>query len=266
MLKGFSTPLSPFGRANLTPAPPWHYAGDLLTIEFHAAPEAVRAVLPPGVEPGADAGRCLAFFADWQACTDGAEELLDPVRAQYREFFVLVSARCQGRAAMTCPYILVDQDISLMRGLIQGFPKALGSIYVTRSFGVEGVAAAPLAPGSVLAGTVAARERRIVEARVKLDRVAEKGAAMDPIVNLRYFPQFKAGEERPAVAELVWSNWENKSVSPVWTGGAELRFFESPCHELDALAPVSVGAGYRYSMAITIRPGEDPVDVRGEWK
>ena len=50
-LKGFSVPLSPEGRASLTPIPPWHYAGDLLVVDFAADPAAVAAVLPPGWSP-----------------------------------------------------------------------------------------------------------------------------------------------------------------------------------------------------------------------
>jgi len=34
MLQGFTVPLSPQGEANLASAPPWHYAGDVLAVEF----------------------------------------------------------------------------------------------------------------------------------------------------------------------------------------------------------------------------------------
>jgi acetoacetate decarboxylase len=37
-MKGYTSPLSPEGRASLVPAPPWHYAGDFLVIEFWAEP------------------------------------------------------------------------------------------------------------------------------------------------------------------------------------------------------------------------------------
>jgi hypothetical protein len=49
-LQGFSVPLSPEGRASLTCTPPWHYAGDLLVVDFAADPAAVQAVLPPRLE------------------------------------------------------------------------------------------------------------------------------------------------------------------------------------------------------------------------
>ena len=60
-LRGYSLPLSPEGRAIVIPAPPWHYVGDFLVIEYWAEPDAVAAVLPPGLEPFADdPGRCAA--------------------------------------------------------------------------------------------------------------------------------------------------------------------------------------------------------------
>jgi hypothetical protein len=36
------------------PAPPWHYVGDFLVLEYWAEPDAVAAVLPPGLEPHPD--------------------------------------------------------------------------------------------------------------------------------------------------------------------------------------------------------------------
>ena len=133
-LRGYSLPRSPEGRASLVPPPPWHYVGDFLVLEFWADPDAVAAVLPPGLEPYAeDPGRAAALFVDWQSCTDSREELLDPARSQYKEFFIVVNAVLDGEHVTTCPYIWVDRDFALARGWIQGFPKKLGSVWMTRT-------------------------------------------------------------------------------------------------------------------------------------
>lgn len=42
------------------------------------------------------------------------------------------------------------------------------------------------------------------------------------------------------------------------------RFFESPAHELHALAPVAVGRGYHYTMALTIDDQIELRDLRAE--
>ena len=100
----YSLPRSPEGRASLVPPPPWHYVGDFLVLEFWADPDAVAAVLPPGLEPFAeDPGRAAALFVDWQSCTGGRDELVDPARSQYREFFIVVNATARRRARHDLP-------------------------------------------------------------------------------------------------------------------------------------------------------------------
>lgn len=255
MLKGFSTPLSPTGRTSLAPRPPWHYAGCGLVIDYLAAPSAVASVLPPGLLPADNQGRCTAHFFEWQACISDQNELLDPCRSQYREFFILVSALFEGEPVQYCPYIIVDQDISLMRGLIQGLPKQLGSVWITRSVGVRGVAS-PCIPGGTFGATLAVKDRRIADAAVTLETQCESAPGLiggQKVVGLRYFPELTASlQESPAVFELVQFTAYNREVSPIWTGSAKLEYFESPCHELFDLRPVETRAGYRYEMSMSV--------------
>lgn len=264
MPRGFSLPLSPLGIANLAPPPPWHYVGDMLVVAYEADPEAVAAVLPPGLAPAG--GDCLAYFCDWQFTSDGSE-LRDPIRSQYREFFVVVNASYEGRAVTTCPYIFVTQDASLMRGHIQGFPKQFGSIAITRAFAVPSPAAPPLGPGGTFVGTLAAHDRRLVEATVTLEHEAAGGTPFGStsLLLVRHFPRLAAGRHHePAVHELVQHQVCDRAVSPIWEGAATLRFFDSPAHELHALAPVAVGRGYRYTMALTIDDQLELCDLRAE--
>ncbi len=95
-----------------------------------------------------------AIFADWQSCSDDGHELIDPIQSQYKEFFIVVGARYQGQPVSRCVYIWVDKDFAMYRGWIQGFPKKLGSINMTRLFAAgkatpgctRGPASAPPAP------------------------------------------------------------------------------------------------------------------------
>src|SRR5207245_6007046 len=89
----YSLPLSAGGSASIIPSPPWHYVGDFLVIEYWADADAVAAVLPEGLTPFADdPGRCAALFVDWQSCSDSGQELLDPVRGQYKGSFIVANA------------------------------------------------------------------------------------------------------------------------------------------------------------------------------
>ena len=130
-LQGLTSPYTPSGCSALVPPPPWHYAGDVVSLALDVDQGRADALLPDGF--GRATGHAYGHFCEWQATTDGSE-LLDPVYAQYREFFILIEAERDGALALFCPFIYVDQDISMVRGLLQGWPKKMGSVWVTRSY------------------------------------------------------------------------------------------------------------------------------------
>ena len=91
-VQGFMFPRSRTGRASLPPPPPWHYSGNVLTLEYRTDPNAVAELLPSGLAPAdEDPGAVAVIWADWQSCSNTFEELLDPVRAQYREVLMVRS-------------------------------------------------------------------------------------------------------------------------------------------------------------------------------
>jgi acetoacetate decarboxylase len=255
-LRGYTVPRTPEGRASLVPAPPWHYVGDFLVIEYWADPDAVAAVLPAGLEPYPDdPGRAAALFVDWQSCSAHGGELLDPARSQYKEFFLVVNAFLADEHVTTCPFIWVDRDFALARGWIQGFPKKLGSVWMTRTFGLDCLADPGVRPGAVFGGTCAAYDRRLAEGTVTLERVSETGPTHNdpPLVNVRHFPRLAAGRhDDPAVHELVRARSTDRAISSIWEGSATLELHGAPHEEHAALAPMRVGKGFRFTFAYTV--------------
>lgn len=266
--QGFMGPFSHDGMASIAPTPPWHYAADFTTVECWAEPTAIESLLPPGLSLHPDErGLVTISFVDWQACTDTGGELLDPIRAQYRECIVLASVQYEGKLMQYCPYIVVDQDTSLARGWALGYPKKIGSVWVTRSMGVPSIASPRLEPGATFAGTVAVKDRRLAEGHVKLSGPADSSAVTfgsRPIVALRHFPSMLEGQhDQPAVYELVRLQAENVQAGPVWKGDAALTVFDSPMEPLAALRPTRIGRGWRYSIAMTNRNNYLLRDLRG---
>ncbi len=246
MLRGFTPPFTPGGTASLVPPPPWHYAGWLLSVAFECDPARAAAFVP--AEVGAATGRGTVHFADWQATTDGTE-LLDPIQAQYRETIVLLDlTRPDGSVANFCPLIYVDQDVSLLRGLLQGWPKKLGSTWLTRSLPLDHPAAAPLRAGTRLGATLAVKDRRLVEARLALTGRPGRplGFAARPTWGTVGWADLTAPDRppelrfvRPTVSSRVEGGWHEAT--------AELDFLHAPREELADLGlrrAVDASAGW----------------------
>jgi acetoacetate decarboxylase len=254
-LTGYTVPRTPSGRASLVPPPPWHYVGEFLVVDFHADPEAAVSLLPAGLEPHPDTGRAAAVFVDWQSCSEEGDELADPVRAQYREFYLVVSALLEGEEVTTCPFIWVDRDFALARGWIQGFPKKLGEVWMTRAFALECRANPGVRVGARFGASCSARGRELARAALTLERVSDSGSVhtAPPLVNVRHFPRLAAGRHGdPAVHELVRARSRDRHVSTVWEGTAQLELFDAPAEEHALLAPLRVDRGYRFSFAYTV--------------
>ena len=254
MLKGFTTPLTPKGVSSIIPAPPWNNAGIVLAIEYWTDPAAVEAFLPAGFSLGPDPGYAIAHFAEWQSATTDGEEVLDPIRAQYGEFFLLIECAYEGQRTFLCPFMYVNNDINLYRGLIQGLPKQQASLWMTRSYPVQNPAGAPLRAGTRRGATMSFRDRRLVEATLTLEESGGEplGLASSPVLGIRYFPDLAQGSEGTLTHDIVAFTGSGRVVADAWAGTPTLAFSPSPNQELADLAPLRVGRGTRYAMGFTI--------------
>lgn len=244
---GFLFPRTATGRSSILPPPPWHYSGDLLTIEYRTNPDRVAELLPDPLEPAEDPGAVALVWADWQSCTDGGEELLDPVRAQYREAFFVIRGVFEGVTYSRCAYIWVDSDFSMARGHFQGYPKKLGSIHITRPV-AYGKAGPRLEPGGRFGATLAASDRRLAQARFTITGTTDTGGFVNAhaMAHTRYLPAIEGADAPVSLHELVSVRTSDVEAGPIYTGEAELELFESPVEEFHRLQPQELlGAYYR---------------------
>jgi len=234
MFKSFTPPHTASGRSALVVPPPWHYAGWLINVAFEFDAALAASLVPAAV--GRALGRGCIHFADWQATTDGSE-LLDPVQAQYRETIVVLAIeRPDGSHCNLCPAIWVDQDVSLLRGLLQGWPKKLGSTWLTRSLPLDHPAAAPLKAGTRLGASLAVKDRRVVEAQLRLTGAAGQalGFLAAPTLGAAGLPDLRQPGRLPDV-HLLRADVAQPMAS-TWHGAtATLQVFEHPREELASL-------------------------------
>ena len=165
----------------------------------------------------------------------------------------MLAAEHRGEAVTRCLFMWVDQGMPLVRGLIQGFPKKPGSIWITKPVTV-GRAGPRLAPGGRFGATLAAADRRLAEASVTLRGESTEGPTVNspPLLNTRYFPSGRRARSR---SPSMSGGRRRREMSTIWEGDATLRFFESPADELSLLAPVEVGKGFWFSFGYTVDGG-----------
>jgi acetoacetate decarboxylase len=256
--KSFTAPFTASGRSALVPAPPWHYAGWLMNVAIRHDIGVSAALVPPAL--GRLTGNGCIHFADWQATTDGSE-LLDPVYAQYRETIVIVEIeRSDGKLYNFCPFIWVDQDISLMRGLLQGWPKKLGTTYLTRSLPINHLAAAPLKAGSRLGASLSVKDRRLVEAELTLtgNEGRPYGFLANRTIGTVGWPDLTRPGQPP---ELTWvlPDIQGKVASHWHEATAQLRVLPHPVEELALLGELQVTGASVGWLGITVA-GALPLD------
>lgn len=261
-LKGFLPPLTPTGASSLVPPPPWHYSGTLLTVEYLTDADNVRAILPPELGPAPEhPGAVALIWADWQSCSDGGAELLDPARSQYLEAFVVVRCEYQGEIYSRCVAIWVTTDFAIGRGWYQGYPKKLGSVHVTRLYG-RGKATPRLEPGARIGASLAAYDHRLASAVVTLREPSEHNGFVNGhrMLHSRFMPSITGGGAL-SFDQLIAVGSQDFDLGPAWAGDAELTLADSPWDELGSLLPVNeILGGYWREVGATFAGGELKAD------
>lgn len=246
-LTGLMYPRTPTGAGTVLPSPPWHYSGEMLTIEFRTDPAKVAALLPDGLElADDDPGAVAIIWADWQSCSDTFDELLDPARAQYKEVFVVIRCQYQGETYSRAAFIWVDKDFAMARGHIQGYPKKMSEIWMTRPITI-GKAGPRLEPGGRFGASLSTFGRRIADARFTITGTADSAGFVNghPMLHSRQMPAIEM-DGRDSLDELVTMRGFDVELGPVFAGDADLTLHDSPTEEIAAFEPIEmIGAWYR---------------------
>jgi acetoacetate decarboxylase len=256
MSGAFLFPQTPTGRSSLIPPPPWHYSGEMITVEYRTDPNRVAELLPEGATLTAeDPGAVALIWADWQSTGDDFEEVLDPVRGQYKECFAVIRCEWRGETWSRCPFIWVDKDFALVRGYHQGYPKKLGDIWMTRPITV-GRAGPRLEEGGRFGATLSANGRRVAEARLTLTHRVDSPGFVNarPMLHNRYWPAIES-DGSASMDELVTMRGYDGEIADVWAGDAELQLFEMPFEELSLLEPQEMIGGYYHRVGVSWKGG-----------
>jgi len=256
-LRGYTLPLTPKGKSSIVEPPPWHYGGEVMQLIFRTSEERAREIIPPPLEMGPEPGKGIVWFVEWESVSESNPDLafVNPERAVYQECLVMIQCGYKGETGYIVPYIWVDNDFTLMRGYIQGFPKKLCRIHRTKLYDLNPKTSGRRI-GAKMKGICEAHGERIIEGSLIFNRQAEPAEL--PSIRfylMRHFPDIE-DPTKPIVHELAISQVSNVAVANIWAGDVDLRFFESAVEEVALLSPIETLGGFFHSMGLTISGGK----------
>jgi acetoacetate decarboxylase len=225
-------------------------------LTFKADEHKMKALLPPPLQLGPNAGEGVVWFVEWVSVGDSNIDLsfINPERSVYRECIIMVGCQFEGTPGYYVPYIWVDNDFTLMRGFIQGFPKKLGRVHMTKLHDLTPKVGGKR-PGAKMKGICVSHEERIVEGSL----IFKRQAAIEEIPPVKFYlmrhiPDF-ANPGKPLVHDIIVSEVTDVRAADAWTGDAEISLFPSPLEEVADLGPIRPTGGFSFSLGLTITGG-----------
>ncbi len=234
----WTSPLTPSGRSALVPDGPWYYVFDAIGIHAKGDPSKLKDVVPEEVKARED----LWFYvADIVSFSPNARELNyeAPGLLQYREAAIFVRVDWRGRSYAYCPFMYVDSDVSLVRGLVAGFPKKIAHIEMTKFH--------DLFKHGRYGGLAYRAGYGLMKLVVEPEREARE-LPLDGFGNWllrRYIKPLNVDDMVEFVPEVQYGR--------IIEGRGTVRLGGGINDELDAFEPVEVLKGYLYSVKIGIR-------------
>lgn len=261
-LKGFCNPRSPEGKSSMIGAPPWYFAEDIMMVNFKVDPDILIKHIPDPLEPPSDPGLCQLWLTNAVSFSESDRDLpyLNPERTYYKECVISSGVSYKGVQGLLIDYIWVDNDFTLCRGWIQGFPKKLGRLnnsWERRHLqAINPAGLGEFGEGTKVSAWLESHGERLVDFRATMGKKATPEDLPDPCkmkyFNMLYFPSIEIGAKKPLVNQLCESDtkitfgdiWEANDVS--------LKFFESNIEELAVLQPKEITSAYLVNIGIQV--------------
>jgi hypothetical protein len=150
----------------------------------------------------------------------------------------------------------VTTDFAIGRGWFQGYPKKLGSVFVTRPY-ARGTAAPRIAAGGAFGASLAAYDHRLASATVTLREPSATNGFVNghPMLHHRWMPSLDP-QAGMSLQQVVTMGGVDVDLGQPWVGDATLTLQDSPWDEPASLLPVDeVIAGYFCEVGTTFAGG-----------
>jgi acetoacetate decarboxylase len=242
----FTLPPTKSGKSQIVFPPPWHYGVTYIAAHVKFTKESANNVLPNFLTTD---GEGWVYIAEFISMSDSSWDYMyqDPDLVQYMEGAIGLKVNFEGKNYLYFPFMWVDKDWALVRGWLDGYPKKIAKIAMTKFH--------PLLPkynkpeaGLKLGGYVVRGGgimfRLQVELEDKTDSIPVRN--FGPFLNIRRFAS--RGDEEEDLYEIVSRVRDESILGEIWKGKANLELGGYVNDEVDLLKIEKIVAGYYYTM------------------
>jgi len=238
--KTFTLPITKSGLSQLVPPPPWIYAVEMISVRAYFNNEKLKDLIPPPLER--TDGEGFIYIAKIFTIAGNRYDLLyeDPEQTKYMELGVFLKVKYGNNIYSYSPFMWVDKDMPLLRGILLGYPKKLAMISMSEFHklleGYEGPK-----EGVIMGGYAVRGGKEIVRIKVRLKERSSDPIFFGPIVQFRRFPSVIEGEDVYELGQIVSSDF---MIGEEWKGDGEVIINKTATDEMDLLEVVKVIGGY----------------------
>lgn len=244
MAETFTIPITPSGKSSVAAGPPWFFGADVIHVEYHVDEEQFLPFLPPFLEiDPMDPARVQLAFCNMSAVSlqNSQQYYLTPNDVNFNECLIKLRVRAGSASGWFVSHSWVTNDVSLVRGFIQGFPKRLGNVAMTK-FDTLQERTGGRRPNAKLGAVLETPDGL----RVRIMHVCSQVAGAESIPALpfflrRHYPSLTP-PYHPVVDEIVSPIVEDSEDTEVWIGEAELEASGTACDPMPLLKPIDAPA------------------------
>ncbi|AEB95296.1 acetoacetate decarboxylase family protein [Metallosphaera cuprina] len=242
--KEFTMPITRSGNSQTVFPPPWYYG--VTYVAAHVRFDGADRILPPFFNTDGEGWVYIAEFVS-TAERNWDYMYLEPDLVQYMEGAIGLKVEYNGGNYMYFPFMWVDKDWALVRGWLDGYPKKLALIRMTKLHPLMPKYNAPQ-PGLKMGGYVTRGGGHMIRLRLELEDRSESLPLKNfgPPINVRRFAS--RGENEEDVYEIVSRQRDESRYGEIWKGSAEVDIGGYVNDELNSLSLRETLGGYFYTL------------------
>lgn len=241
----YTHPITKSGDSNIVSEPPWYYGVTYIGAHVKFNKDGAEQVLPTFLSTEGEGWVYIAEFISTSGNKAWEYMYKDPDLTQYMEGAIGLKVFFEGRSYIYYPFMWVDKDWALVRGWVDGYPKKIAKVSMTKLHPLLPSYDRPK-PGLKLGGYVVRGGGHLFRLQVELKEKGNSIPTKDfgPFLSIRRFPSRGEGEDD--VYEVVSRVRDESKLDEVWVGDAFVDIGGYVNDEVDKLRVERTFAGYYF--------------------